>query len=626
MRSVHDVISIIKESNYFTPWAGILLSDHAIESWQQLIEHSTSKNFYESIAEDLYNSNVPFVIVTEYMDEFFRYIDNHQFDRYAIKNDIAKAFLRKKLQADYHTVEIELTAKLSLALENKRELINAHLIWMQTFIVSIIEEPQPLELDSTRCHVGLWLLEENITQEHETINRLHQNLHAMAQSALRMYEQDDFAYFLLLYLDILMASYQIRDLIMNLYFSRRITSIYRDPLSKQANYFQLRDDIQTYESDSSLFMFNIKEFSKINLLYGHKIGDNIIKAVADELSAVKGITTSYRIYGDEFAILLPTKERNVIIEHFKKRIENRQFHVKNSTITLSFYSSISKVTPHVLEHCEYGLMISKAHHGIVTNVDAISESTLEKYASNITLSQQLRLAFLDNRIIPYFQPILDLKTGSITKYEVLMRVKDLDGNILVPKEFLKVLQNMYIYPEVTKLIIKKAFNMFKDKEYEFSINLSFADIIDLGTEEFIIAMIKRYPDVAKRCTFELLENETIHNQKEIRDFFDLLHSYGVKIALDDFGVGYSNYDTIFNFDIDYIKIDGSLTESMITNHKSYILMESISAVARELNAKTVVEFVSSAELFDMVKKIDVDYVQGYHIGKPSPTLNTEKMM
>ena len=157
-------------------------------------------------------------------------------------------------------------------------------------------------------------------------------------------------------------------------------------------------------------------------------------------------------------------------------------------------------------------------------------------------------------------------------------------------------------------MIKKTFEIFKDNKFEFSINLSFADIVDLDTEGFIIAMLKRYPETAKRCTFELLENEAIHNHKEVCNFFDLLHTYGVKIALDDFGVGYSNYDTIFKFDIDYIKIDGSLTESILTSSKSLVLVESIITVAKKLDAKLIVEFVSSKEIYNVVSKLDIDYI------------------
>lgn len=622
MRSIKEVITIITESDYFTPWKEVLLSDNAVEEWAALLSQSESDNFFVHMGEKLHAHQVPFVIVNEYIDEFFRHREDEAVGCYEIKNKIARAYLREKLLSDSAIIKIELEKKLYSTLEAKRDLINAHLRWIQAFINSIIKEPVSFELDATKCHVGRWLIDDTSVSSHAQINTLHENLHAMAQSAIRMYNRHDYSYFLLLYLDILMSSYQIRDLIMNIYFAKQLTSIFRDPLSNQPNYLQLKEDLAQSSKEESLFMFNIKEFSKINLLYGHETGDELIREIIDNILTLKGITQVYRIYGDEFAILFPSSQRGLVFKAFKYQIEDHEYQAKKSMISLSFYGSFATVTPHVLERCEYGLMISKAHHGHFMDVDSIEDNVLQDYAHNITLSQQLRLAFMDNRILPYFQPIFDLKTQSITKYEVLMRVQDINGNILLPKDFLHVMQGMYIYPEVTKLMIQMSFDTFKDNDFEFSINLSFADIIDPDTESFIIAMIKRYPETAQRCTFELLENEAIRNQQEVRDFFDLLHFYGAKIAIDDFGVGFSNYDTIFQFDIDYIKIDGSLTQTMSTNHKSLVLMESIITVAKELEAKIIVEFVSSQELFDKIKTMDVDYIQGYFIGKPSPQLLT----
>lgn len=616
MRKIQDVFDLIRESNYFTPWENALLGDSVIKEWKTILTHHNSNYSYTGFGENLYAEKVPFVIVAEYLNEVFRYLDHPTLNGHYIKNMVAQAFLNEKLKSDSILIKAELNKKLLGILEEKRELINAHLRWMQAFIGTIVDESKAPELDSTRCHVGRWLLDEEQDFPHIQIDKLHHNLHSMAQSAIRMYRREDYAYFLLLYGDILVSSYQIRDLIINIYFSRRFTSIYRDPLTNLPNYFQIKEDIEADKGDNELFMFNIRDFSKINMLYGHKTGDKIIKKIVERLINIDDISQQYRIYGDEFAIIFPSHRRNAILETFNKEIRQYSYQVKNSEIILSFYGSIAHINPHVLEHCEYGLMVSKRQLGHITDVGHINEEMLLQYAGEITLSQELRLAFMDNRIIPYFQPILDLKSNKITKYEVLMRIRDLNGTILEPAEFLEHLQSMYIYPEVTKLMIQKAFDVFKENNFDFSINLSFADITNSDTKRFIITILKRYPDAAQRCTFELLENEAIHNQKEVLVFFNLLHSYGVKIALDDFGVGYINYDTIFKFDIDYIKIDGFLTRSFLTDHKSMVLMESIITVAKELNAKIITEFIESKELLDLVRSMDIDYAQGYYIGKP----------
>ncbi len=619
MNSIRDVIKRIKDSGYFDAWKEILLDVNVIDEWTYLLKNEDSDELYNKLGEKLHKKNIPYVIVSEYIDEFFRFYKSSH-DNHEIKNRIAQAYLNEKLKFDIHLIEMEIDKKLSISLEPKRDLINAHLRWMQNLITSIIREPKFFELDPRKCFVGRWIIEDDIKQSHPKIDKLHTNLHSMANSAIRMYNRHDYAYFLLLYLDILMSSYQIRDIIMHIYFSKRLTSIYEDPLTRHGNYFQLRYDIEHDVHPNTLLILNIKEFSKINLLYGHDSGDKVIQEVLEFILECKNLIEIYRIYGDEFAILLPIVDNQNIVKNLKNRLEEKVFHIKEDEITLSFYGSYATASHDALEKCEYGLMLSKANYGEISNVDVISDDVLKKYADNITISQELRLAFMDDRIIPYFQPIYNIKTKKITKYEVLMRVKDIHSNILSPYQFLDVLQDMHIYPEVTKLIIKKSFEVFINNDLEFSINLSFADIINLDTEAFIIAIIKQYPDAAKRCTFELLENEAIHNHEEVSEFFDLLHSYGVKIALDDFGVGYSNYETIFKFDIDYIKIDGSLTESILTSDRSLVLIESIITVARKLNAKLIVEFVSSEEIFNVMSKMDIDYIQGYHIGKPKSSL------
>ncbi len=236
MKSVEEVINIIKDSNYFEAWKDSLLSETTVQEWKLLLKHDlTTKNFYEKIAQRLYMKRVPYVIVNEYIDEFFRHHKNHSIDHHNIKNFIAEAFLKEQLKSDRELIEIELNKKISVTLEEKKDLINAHLKWMQLFIQSIIDKPQKFELDHHLCYVGKWLAGEAENKDTK-IDELHSNLHAMAQSAIRMYNRQDYAYFLLLYLDILMSSYQIRDLIMNLYFTRRLSSIHKDFISNKSNY------------------------------------------------------------------------------------------------------------------------------------------------------------------------------------------------------------------------------------------------------------------------------------------------------------------------------------------------------------------------------------------------------
>jgi len=623
MNRVKKAVAIIKESNYFEEWDEVLLQQTAINQWSAILKLRDANEILLTLGKDLYYKKIPYVIVTEYIDEFFRYYEGSSLvikKRYQIKNAISKAYLHERLFHDSQSIQQELNKKLPTSIEKKRYLINAHLNWMHSFIHLILDETGEVQFDYNLCQVGQWMNHTAKDYLDPIIYTTHKNLHIMAESSLRMYKRQDYAHFLLSYLDILTSSYKIKDYISHVYLTKQLVSIYQDPLSKHANYFQLKEDIKETSNKMSLLMMNIKEFSKINLLYGHSIGDDILKEVINILDKSPLTDKVYRIYGDEFTVLFATTDRNKKINQLQQKLEGHPFKIKDSTIRISFYYSVATVNKNVLALCEYGLMLSKSQHKKLIDVDKIDKKDLKEHSNNITLNQKLRLAFLDNRIEPFFQPIMENSTGKIVKYEALMRVIDLNGDILFPADFLKVLYNMYIYPEVTKSIIQKTFQKFNDNQYEFSINLSLQDITDVDTENFIIAMLKKFPDAAKCCTFELLEDESFENHEEVKKFLDILHQYGVKIALDDFGSGYANYDTIFNLDIDYIKIDGSLTQSILENPKSLILMESIISVAKELNVKVIVEFVSSNELYKTIKSMGVDYLQGYYIGKPMQNL------
>ena len=620
MVSIKSAMKTIDETNYFFPWRDLLVGEFAINMWEVIFSDGATDDVYAYIGKELYERKVPYVITNEYIDEVFRHLNLLDNQYFTIKNKIANEFLKNKLQYDREIIEKDLSKKLSQTLETKKELINAHLTWMKNFINYILDISQLPELDAKKCTIGLWILEEEDLLQNHNIKDIHNNLHAMAHSAIKMYAREDYAYFLLLYIDMLNSSYQIRDLVMNVYFNKKLTSIYSDYLTSQPNYLQLRDDVEKVDSENLLVILNIKEFSKFNLLYGHDAGDRLIKEVTTFLKTLQKVQTVYRIYGDEFAVTFDKDDCEYVKHDFKIDLESHEYHIKNKAILLSFYASYSSMSKHALEHCEYGLLESKKNLGAFINATKIEKDIIKKYTQDMSLSQKLRVAFLDDRFTCCYQPIIDKTSGEIVKFEALMRIFCIDGSKMYPAEFLDVLKDMYIYPEVTKVIIEKTFKMFRDNFYQFSINLSFTDIINPETEAFILAIVEKYPEVAKRCTFELLENEAIRNEGEVVRFFSLLHECGVKISIDDFGSGFSNYDTIFKFDVDYIKIDGTITESLLTSNRSRILLDSIITVARELGAKIIVEYVSSKEIYEYISQLDVDMLQGYYIGRPRETL------
>ncbi|MCF6172837.1 MAG: EAL domain-containing protein [Campylobacteraceae bacterium] len=228
----------------------------------------------------------------------------------------------------------------------------------------------------------------------------------------------------------------------------------------------------------------------------------------------------------------------------------------------------------------------------------------------------MRKAIEEDGIVPYFQPIYNLHTQKIEKYECLVRIVQKDGNIILPYEFLDIAIKSKQYFNITRNMITKSLELFKDKEYECSINLAVDDILNADIVAFIKQSIKNFPNPEK-IVFEILEYDEIKNYDEIKKFIEQIHALGCKFAIDDFGSGYSNFTHIYELNIDFIKIDASLIKNIYNDKKSQIITKAIIDFASSLNIITIAEFVEDKKSLELLRKLGVDFIQGYYIGKPS---------
>ncbi|DAB38089.1 MAG TPA: hypothetical protein CFH83_07725 [Sulfuricurvum kujiense] len=231
------------------------------------------------------------------------------------------------------------------------------------------------------------------------------------------------------------------------------------------------------------------------------------------------------------------------------------------------------------------------------------------------MASDVRRALFEHRIMCHYQPIVDFKTGEINKYETLVRMIDDVGNMVPPMEFLPIAKQTKLYPQITLEVLYQACTLFATRSEEFSINLSDSDIRNTHTVSEIIRTITE-TGTAPRIVFEILESEGIESYAEVTQFITKVKALGAKIAIDDFGTGYSNFENILKLSVDYIKIDGSLIREISSNPRHHIIVETIIDFARKIGAKTIAEFVSDEEIYNTLKKLDVDYSQGYFTGKP----------
>lgn len=399
--------------------------------------------------------------------------------------------------------------------------------------------------------------------------------------------------------------------------------IYTHFLTGLPNRNRLLDDSYKYNF-KQMALLNIDQFQKFNDVYGEEMGNVALKMSSEFFSSHidDDNTLLYHIGGDEFVIAVKNSHEinnNYFIDKIEKILKLFQketfvYDGKSFNFLISAGLAFSG-RKKMLAYADMALKDAKKRNiqiGIFND-----DKELEKmHTDDMERHQQLLDAFKTNSVISYFQPISPIQDGSLPiKYESLARIKLTDGSILSPLSFIDVAKLNRIYYKLTKRVVENTLSTISKYKVPCSINISLDDIENDKTLKWLYSKLDVY-DYNHLLTVELLETEEFKNYQTVYDFCTKIRSYGIKIALDDFGAGYSNFSHILNLPIDYIKIDSSLISNIDRDQHSQIMVETIVGLAQKLNIQTIAEFVSSKEILETVKRLNVDYAQGYYVGKP----------
>lgn len=404
-----------------------------------------------------------------------------------------------------------------------------------------------------------------------------------------------------------------------------------DLLTGLPNRNQLLVDLKT-AIKPIVFYLNIDDFSGFNDFYGSTIGDNVLLNLSKTLDRMKDEKhfKLYKLQADQFILLFQEghlDKNNVqsFFEEFVKYIETKisDINIENqNSINISITSGASSYYAHdnyqklILYSNIARKRAQEEHKKFILFNHSMRKS--EDYAQNIEWIKRIKEAINENRIVTYYQPILENKTGKISKYETLVRMIDNDGRTVSTETFLRIAHRAKFYPQITKIVIDKALKTFENlPSYQFSINLTIDDILSEEISHYIYEKLANYPN-SHNVIFEITESEKVNDYKIINDFIKSIKKYGVKIAIDDFGSGYANFEHIISIDADFIKIDGSLIKNLTTDRNARIITEAIISFSKKLDRKTITEYVHNEEVYQIVKNLGADYSQGFYFGLPSP--------
>ncbi len=365
-------------------------------------------------------------------------------------------------------------------------------------------------------------------------------------------------------------------------------------------------------------LVDIDFFKRINDIYGHNIGDKVLNRVIRRISTKLSNRDIFIQYGgEEFLIFICKKNTTVKdfkdrLEEIRRTVENLNIRIKRDIvkITVSIGGFIRTETSTSLQdaiHKADSALYESKHNGRNT----ISYFDISK--SRILYREKLKDMIEEDKLICFYQPIVNLYTQETHHYEALLRLKN-ENKIIYPNEVLPELEDSYFYSRITMKIIEYNVKKLREnRDFIISINLTSDDLLN----ESIINILIKNSDIAYRMFIEILETKHI-DYKRVEISIQKLKLFGYKICIDDYGSGYSNLSHLLNLSIDFIKIDGSIIKNIHRDKKSHTLISSLSLFCKQNGIEVIAEFVENEEILEILKSFDIKYGQGYYFNKPIP--------
>ena len=412
-----------------------------------------------------------------------------------------------------------------------------------------------------------------------------------------------------------------------------------DSLTGLLNRRRFRSELDQYVSFAARYggrgavmVIDIDGLKGVNDQLGHQAGDRLIRRVAEILrERVRATDIVARLSGDEFAVLMPQSDTAGAMqlgEDLRAQVAeglplNADMGEATISVGITMFGGQGGMTAEsVLVAADEAMYQAKAEgRNRIMLFHAPGEDGAKAQRGQTT-SARIRDALTQNRLRLATQPIRDLASGGIERYELLLRMTGESGELLPAASFIEVAERSGMVQELDRWVVAQALALIAERQragapLSLHVNISGASMTDLSVLEFIERRLDEGEADPARCTFEITQTARVEDYDTAAGFADRLTEFGCEVAIDDYGAGFGPFAYLQKVPFDVIKIDGTFIRDLPRNDADQLTVKAIVQIARGLGKRTIAEFVEDEDTRTMLQSYGVDMAQGYHLGRPT---------
>ncbi|MEX0614843.1 MAG: EAL domain-containing protein [Methylophaga sp.] len=393
---------------------------------------------------------------------------------------------------------------------------------------------------------------------------------------------------------------------------------------------------ETQHSDAqhALCFLDLDQFKVINDTCGHIAGDELLRQLGLQLSNLtRKHDTLARLGGDEFGILMEhcdIQQASRVADDIRKVVESFQFVWESQIFTIGVSIGLTRIdkqtvnATEILKQADSACFAAKRSGRNCVYLYQDDDAQLVEQAGEFRWVNEIKEALNQSRMVLFVQPIISLEAGRKQRYEVLVRLRTRQGKLIMPGAFLPTAERFNLSERVDRWVIDEAVSWLNKHHQQLpgiehlAINLSGASLGNRHLLEHIVQMLSNAQFKPQLISFEITETAAIANLREATFFINSLTELGCQFALDDFGSGLSSFGYLKNLPVNAIKIDGMFVRDIIDDPFDAEMVKAINDIGHVMKLETIAEFVENAEILSKLQEIGVDFVQGFHLGKPQP--------